>query len=105
MAEIAVAYILLTAFIDVLFTVFATPWLALYRGSIIHDYLFWVGLILETFYYAWGLKVFFGYKTTGGYFKVLLALWLTGLIGLVLILVLYYLYVYHGGASVVLQYQ
>ncbi|HMK26624.1 MAG TPA: DUF3667 domain-containing protein [Chitinophagaceae bacterium] len=104
MAEIAVAYILLTAFIDVLFTVLASPWLALYRGSLTHDYIFWAGLILETFYYAWGLKTFFGYSTKGGYFKVLLALWLTGLIGLVLLMVSYFIYVYHGGASVVLRY-
>jgi Protein of unknown function (DUF3667) len=104
MAEIAVAYILLTAFIDVLFTVIASPWLALTRGSLTHDYIFWIGLILETFYYAWGLKTFFGYNTKGGYFKVLLALWLTGLIGLVLLMASYFIYVYHGGGSVVLQY-
>lgn len=104
MAEIAVAYILLTAFADVLFTIFFSPWLSYYRNSIAHEYIFWTGLLLETFYFAWGMKGFFGYKKKGDYFKVLLALWLIGLIGLVLIFVFYYIYVYHGGASVVMRY-
>lgn len=103
-AEIAVAYILLTAFIDVLFSIIASPWLALTRGSIKHDYIYWAGLISETFYYAWGLKVFFGYKSRGSYFRILLVLWLIGLMGLILIFALYYIYVYHGGASIVFQY-
>ena len=104
MAEIAVAYILLTAFNDVLFTILVSPWLSFFRDTAAYTPIMWTGLISETFYYAWGLKKFFGYKTAGGYFKVLSVLWLTGLIGIILVLVLYFFYVYRGGASVVLQY-
>jgi hypothetical protein len=104
MAEIAVAYILLTAFISAVYALLVSPWLAMSRDSTIHSYLTLAALSMESFYYAWGLKKFFGYKTSGGYFRILLVFWLSGLIGLVLILVFYYIYVYHGGASVVLQY-
>lgn len=104
MAEITVAYILLTAFNDILFSILVSPWLSFFKNTSASMFLFFAGLILETIYYAWGLKTFFGYKTAGGYMKVLLALWLTGLIGLILVIGLYYIYVYHGGASVVLRY-
>ncbi|NOT51101.1 MAG: DUF3667 domain-containing protein [Chitinophagaceae bacterium] len=104
MAETAVAFILLTAFISMVHGVLISPGLAMTRDSNIHSYLTLAAISMESFYYAWGLKKFFGYKTSGGYFKILLVLWLAGLIGMVLILVFYYIYVYHGGASIVLQY-
>lgn len=100
-AEIAVAWIILTAFIDFLFTLFWSPILAMLKSQQTSVLLFFTGMILETFYYAWGLKGFFGYRTARGYFKVLLAIWLAGLIGLGLVLVCYYFYVYHGAAEIV----
>lgn len=104
MAEIAVAFILLTAFNSILISILVSPWMSFYRNTSASLPLFFAGLMLESFYYAWGLKTFFRYKTGGGYMKVLLVLWLAGLIGLILVIGLYYLYVYHSGASVVLRY-
>jgi hypothetical protein len=104
MAEIAVAFILLTAFNTILITILVSPWMSLFKNTSASMPLFFAGLFLESFYSAWGLKTFFGYKTVGGYMKVLLALWLIGLIGLILVIGIYYIYVYHSGASVVLRY-
>lgn len=105
MAEIAVAFILLTAFISVVLAVLFSPFQAMAKNSNIHSYLTLVGVTIESFYYAWGLKTFFRYKTNGGYFKILLVFWLSGLIGIVLILVFYYFYVYHGDASALFKFR
>ncbi len=103
-AEIAVTYILLTSFNTLLFTAITSPLLYFFAGTAAHNYIYWTGIVLEAFYYAWGLKTFFGYRTAGGYFRLVLAIWLIGLIGLVFVIILLYIYVYHGGASVVLRY-
>lgn len=105
MAEIAVAFILLTAFISVVLSILFSPILAMAKNSNIHSYLTLTGVTIESFYYAWGLKTFFGYKTSGGYFKILLVFWLSGVIGIALILIFYYLYVYHGDASVLFRFR
>jgi len=103
MAEIAVAFILLTAFISAVVALLFSPWLAMTKNSNIHSFLTLAGVSMESFYYSWGLKKFFGYKTSGGYFKILLVFWLAGLVGIALLLLFYYIYVYHGDASALFQ--
>jgi hypothetical protein len=104
MGEIAVAYILLTAFITLFNAAVIEPLIMLFRGDTARNLILWSGMLVEAFYYAWGFKIFFGYKTTGGYIRIVLSFWLIGLIGLILILGVFYLYVYHGGTSSVLKY-
>lgn len=103
-AETVVAFILLTAFISAINSILVSPWLAMLKGRDIHSYFSIAAISLESFYYAWGLKKFFGYKTSGGYFKIVSVLWLAGLAGWVLIFVFYYIYVYHGGGAEVFRY-
>ncbi|MBI5857190.1 MAG: DUF3667 domain-containing protein [Sphingobacteriales bacterium] len=103
-AEITVAYILLTAFATVLYSIIIMPWHFLFKGNLTANVILFAGLILESIYYAWGLKTFFGYNTFAGYRNILLVLWLAGITGFILLLGVYYVYVYGGGRSVVIQY-
>jgi hypothetical protein len=103
-AEITVAYILLTAFATVLYSIIILPWHFVFKGNQTASVLLFTGLVLESVYYAWGLKTFFGYKTFSGYRNILLVLWLAGITGFILLIGVYYVYVYGGGRSVVLQY-
>lgn len=56
-------------------------------------------MFVQIVYDAWGMKTFFQYKTAGGFIKVLLALLLIGFIGLIIILVFLFFYVYQGSAE------
>jgi hypothetical protein len=99
-AEITVAYVLFTGFGNVLSTIFISPWLAMYRNTSAYYPIFCTSLLLQTMYYAWGLKTFFNFRTAGGYIKVLAALGLIGLIGFILLIICLFFYVYHGAFSV-----
>ncbi len=104
MGEIAVAYILLTAFITLFTAAVIEPLVRFIPGATARNFILWAGMLVEAFYYAWGFKKFFGYKSKGGYIRIVLSFWLIGLIGLIVIVGVFYLYVYHGGASSVLKY-
>jgi hypothetical protein len=94
-AEITVAYILFTGFGNLLFTILVSPWLASVHHTSAYNPILYSSMVLETMYYAWGLKTFLGYRTAGGYIKVLAALGLIGLIGFILLLIVLFFYVYH----------
>jgi hypothetical protein len=100
MAEITVAYLLYTGFTNVVSSLLFSPLLAMVRNTPMYYYLFCTSLLLQTFYFAWGFKVFFGYRTTRNYFKVLLVLWLIGFIGLILLIASYFIYAYHGAYNI-----
>ncbi|HSU28827.1 MAG TPA: DUF3667 domain-containing protein [Chitinophagaceae bacterium] len=99
-AEIMVAYILYTGFANVISTIIFSPFLAMVRHTGAYYPLFALSLFAQTMYYSWGLKKFLGFNTTGGYFKVLGALTLIGVIGFILLIVVLFFYVYHGAFSV-----
>jgi len=102
-AEITIAYILFTGFCSVLVTILVSPWLSLFRNSPAYYPILYSSVLLQIMYDAWGLKIFFNYRTAGSYIKVLAVLGLIGLIGFILLIVAYFLYVYRG-AYWVLQY-
>jgi len=99
-AEITVAYILFTGFGNLISTIFFSPFLAIFRDTRAYYPILTLSLTTQTLYYSWGLKKFFGYKTTAGYFKVLGALALIGLVGFVIVIIALFIYVYHGAFSV-----
>jgi len=103
-AEITVVYILFTGFANVLSTIIAGPLMGYYRNQPPHDYILYGSVLLQTLYFSWGLKELFGYKTTGGYFKVFGALFLIGLIGFIFVLIAFFFYVYRGESFHVLKY-
>lgn len=103
-AEICVAYILFTGFANVASTILFSPWLAMTRNTGWHYPILYSNLFLQTFYYTWGMKAFFNYKTTGGFFKVYAVLAGAGIIGFILLIVVYFYYVYHGETMEVLRY-
>jgi hypothetical protein len=97
MAEIFVAYIFFTGFANVISAVIVYPFLAMSHHSLLaYNIILNTNLFLQTLYFAWGLKRFFGYRTTGDYFRVLGSLLLIGFIGLIVVLLAYYFYVLQG---------
>ena len=82
-AEITVAYLLFTAFGLVLFTVFISIPLHFLRNTAAYQPVFWSGILLQSMYYAWGLKGFFNLTKTWDYIKILAVLALIALIGLI----------------------
>ena len=95
-SEIALAYIFLTGFGMVAAIILTYPPMLIFKSYNTFLILTWVSMILQTLYYAWGLKTFFGYRTTGGYVKVTSVLFLTGFIGFVAIFIALFFYVYNG---------
>jgi len=102
-AEITVAYLLFTAFSNIAASIVFSPVLGAIRNTPAYVFVFWGTMLLQTLYFAWGFKVFFGYHTFRNFFKILLVLWLIGFVGLVIVFTSYYFYVY-GGASELLPY-
>jgi len=76
----------------------------MFRNTTAYYPILYNSTILQPLYYAWGLKTFFNFRSAGGYIKVLSVLWLSGLIGLILFIIGFFLYVYRGEASIVLRY-
>jgi hypothetical protein len=91
-AEIMVAYVLFAAFSFVLATVLITPWLAAFRDTAAYNTLFIATFVLEGMYIAWGFTGFFGYRSFGGYIRILAALALIGTIGTILLFLAIYMY-------------
>ena len=70
MAEISVAYILFTGFANVLTTILISPWLAMTRNTGAYYPIFYGSMLLQTFYFAWGIKeTFFNYTSVWRIFK------------------------------------
>jgi hypothetical protein len=103
-AEITVAYLLFSGFSNVVITILFSPLLAMYHHTSAYYPVLCSSFLLETFYFAWGLKIFFNYKSVSGYIKVFAALSLIGMLGFIIFFIGMVLYVYHGGAFKVLNY-
>lgn len=103
-AELTVTYILFTGFANVVSTILMSPWMSYYRNSSTNDVLIYVNMFLQTLYFTWGIKIFLGYKTTSGYFKVLGALFFIDLIGFIILIVAFFFYIYRGQGFQVLKY-
>jgi len=82
-AEITIAYLLFTAFGLVLFTVFISIPMHFLRDSNAYYPIFWVGIILQSMYYTWGLKGFFNLHSAWDYIKILAVLALIAAIGII----------------------
>ncbi len=85
-AEITVAFVLFAAFSSLLSTLFISPWLSAYRDTGAYYPILIAGNILVALYCAWGLKIFFGFRSAGGYIKVLAVYSLIGLMGFILLM-------------------
>ena len=104
MAEIAVAYILFTAFSNLLVTLLISPWLGGLRQTPVYYVVFWSGIFLQNMYFVWGFKGFFNYRSAGSFIKILTVLCLAGVVGFILLIGTLFLYVYHGETFEVLKY-
>ncbi|HLG40615.1 MAG TPA: hypothetical protein VI461_13145, partial [Chitinophagaceae bacterium] len=104
MAEINVAYLLFTGFSNVASSIVFAPLLSIVRDTSSYYYVFWTVSFIQTLYFAWGLKTFFNYRSAGGYFTVLGALMLIGLIGFIALFGGLFIYIYRGDSFQVLRY-
>ena len=102
-AEITLAYLLFIGFGNIISAVIFYPLMAIFKDPVSFSILLWISMFVQIGYDAWGMKTFFQYKTAGGFIKVLLALLLIGFIGLVILLVFLFFYVY-GGSFELLYY-
>src|SRR5688572_23003403 len=103
-AEITVVYILYTAISNLLASIIISPILAGLKDSGAYWPVFYLSLFLQTCHIVWGLNTFFNYRTTNGYFKILGALFLIGVIGFIILMGSLFVYVYHGKYMEVLKY-
>jgi hypothetical protein len=105
MAEIAVAYLLFSAFSNLVSTMIFSPiFSVMSEGTFFYQVVFCSSVLLQTIYITWGMKVFFRFNTNAGFWKVLGALMLAGTIGFLLVLLALFFYVYRGEYREVLQY-
>ena len=95
-AEITVAYILFSGFSNVVFSILVSPLMSASHNANTSNIIFWIGIFLENFYFAWGFKTFFGFKSFAGYLQIVGALVLIGIVGLLLLILFLFFYVYHG---------
>ena len=95
-AEITLAYILFIGFGNLISVVIFYPLMAIFKSPASFTVLLWISMFVQIAYDAWGMKTFFKYKTAAGYIKTLSALLLIGFIGLVIILIFLFFYVYQG---------
>ncbi|MEJ7625747.1 MAG: DUF3667 domain-containing protein [Ferruginibacter sp.] len=93
-AEILIAMVFYTAFASLATTVLFNPILAYYKGTPAYIYIFLINALLQSFYYTWGLKTFFNYRSAAGYFKIWPVMILTYVIWIVLTLLVFFIYVY-----------
>ncbi|HYC39023.1 MAG TPA: DUF3667 domain-containing protein [Chitinophagaceae bacterium] len=97
MAEIFIAYIFFTGFANAASALFVYPLIRITQGDILmYNVVLNGNLLLQTVYFAWGFRTFFGYHGAGGFVRVLGALLLIGLIGLIIVLLGYYFYILQG---------
>jgi preprotein translocase subunit SecG len=98
-SEITLAYLLFIGFGNIISAVIFYPLMAIFKGQVSFTILLWISMFVQIGYDAWGMKTFFQYKTAGGFIKVLSALLLIGFIGLIILLVFLFFYVYQGSAE------
>jgi len=102
-AEITLAYLLFIGFGNIISVVIFYPLMAIFKDPVSFSILLWISTFVQIGYDAWGMKTFFKYKTAVGFIKVLSALLLIGFIGLVILLIFLFFYVY-GGSFELLYY-
>jgi len=98
-AEITLAYLLFIGFGNIISVVIFYPLMAIFKDPVSFSILLWTSTFVQIGYDAWGMKTFFQYKTAGGFIKVLSALLLIGFIGLIILLVFLFFYVYQGSTE------
>ncbi len=96
MAEINVAYLLFCPVALLLSAFLFTPLISGFRNSAAASFLQFGDLFVQNLYVAWGMTVFLGFKSFGGFLKVLGVISLSGIIGFILLMIGVCLYVYHG---------
>jgi hypothetical protein len=100
LSELIIAYILFAAICNLLACLLFSPLMAATRGSGAYNIVFYGNLALQMAFVAWGMTIFLKFKTAGKYIEVLAVLSLAGIIGFLLILVAYFLFVYHKAGEV-----
>ncbi|HMD01121.1 MAG TPA: hypothetical protein VKH37_13255, partial [Ferruginibacter sp.] len=103
-AEISIAFILFTAFVTVIEILWVTPFRLLVHNQTVLNVSVLVDLILQTVYISWGLGQFFNYRTFAGYLKVFGVTLLIGSIGLVVVYILLWNYIYQGHYGDIMRY-
>jgi hypothetical protein len=96
MAEINVAYLLFCPVALLLSSFLFTPLVSGFRNSAAASFLQFGDLFVQNLYVAWGMTVFLGFKSFGGFLKVLGVICLSGIIGFILLMIGIYLYIYQG---------
>lgn len=101
-AEITLAVILYTAFVNLLFTLLFTPLMKLYLGTPAYGYIMGGGMLLQLFYYAWAFKGFLHYKSRSGALKTFLVMLLAFVLWGLLSIIAMFFYVYRENTGKVL---
>ena len=96
MAEINVAYLLFCPVALLLSAFVFTPIVSLFRYSGTATILQFTDLFVQNLYVAWGMTVFLGFRSFGGFLKVLGVICLAGIIGFILLMIGVCLYIYQG---------
>ena len=96
MAEINVAYLLFCPVALLLSAFLFTPLISGFRNSAAASFLQFGDLFVQNLYVAWGMTVCLGFKSFGGFLKVLGVICLSGIIGFILLMIGVCLYVYQG---------
>lgn len=104
MAEITVAYILFSAYGNLVSTMLFSPVLSCILDTPGYYPLLCTMILLQTLYIARGMRRFLNLKTGSGFWQVLGVLALAGLAGFILVFITYFFYVYQDGAFTILQY-
>ena len=94
--EINVAYLLFCPVALLLSAFLFAPLISSFRNSAASSFLQFGDLFVQNLYVAWGMTVFLGFKSFGGFLKVLGVICLAGIIGFVLLMIGICLYVYQG---------
>lgn len=99
MAEINVAYLLFCPVALLLSAFLFTPLISGFRNSGTASLLQFGDLFVQNVYVAWGMTIFLGFKSFGGFLKVLGVICLAGIIGFIVLMIGICLYVYQGDLS------
>lgn len=96
MAEINVAYLLFCPVALLLSAFLFTPLVSAFRYTATASILQFGDLFVQNLYVAWGMTVFLGFRSFGGFLKVLGVICLSGIIGFIILMILVCLYIYQG---------
>jgi hypothetical protein len=99
MAEINVAYLLFCPVALLLSAFLFTPLVSAYRNTATASFLQFGDLFVQNLYVAWGMTVFLGFRSFGGFLKVLSVICLAGITGFILLMIGVCLYIYQGDLS------